>query len=181
MSVRYRNLIVDPHVRRNPRVYRTQAVEADGVWRVTFTESNVWGTFCSGISVSGDPIKYYRDNPCVYYLRYRKSADATISVYRGGKQIATGSDWTAWLVDGTPERNEVNPVLLMEGNTATSWVEPIEHGCYSSSDWKHIKQLYDTGCLASPWFAGDTLSNGGGRPSDALVGYPPCEHWVVAA
>lgn len=148
-----RNMIVDPHVRRNPKVYRTQGVQTDGVWRVTFTEQNVWGTVCMPISVTGDAIKYYKDNPCVYYLRYRKSASTTISVYRGGRQIAAGSDWTAWLVDGTPERLEVNPTLLMEGDSSTSWVEPLEHGCYIHDDWTALVKAVQDGDLPRPWAA----------------------------
>lgn len=35
--------------------------------------------------------------------------------------------------------------------------------------------------LGVDWFCGDFYDHNGGRPSDALVGYPPCEHWMVVA
>ncbi|WP_154708401.1 hypothetical protein [Bifidobacterium animalis] len=45
-----------------------------------------------------------------------------------------------------------------------------------ASNLAHMQELGVT------WWCGDGYDrNGGGRPSDALVGYPPCEHWMVVA
>lgn len=45
-----------------------------------------------------------------------------------------------------------------------------------ASNLAHMQELGVT------WWCGDGYDrNGVGRPSDALVGYPPCERWTVVA
>lgn len=46
----------------------------------------------------------------------------------------------------------------------------------TEADYQHMLTL------GVDWFYGDGYDrNGGGRLVDALVGYPPCEHWMVVA
>ena len=74
-----RNRIVDPRISRNPSGWKTQGVMVDGVWRITLASTDPYGTFCNPPAItSGTETDYYRETPCVFYLRYRKSADATL-------------------------------------------------------------------------------------------------------
>ena len=154
MNSRIQNLVTDPHVIRNPRVYKTEATQqTNGVWRVTL-QGQRWGTFARSITVQGETKEWYTANPCVYYLRYRKSDTASLKVYRGGTQCARGEDWLAWLVNGSG--TEVNPVLELGGPPETAWVEPLEHGCYTTTDWERLTGIVESGQIPHPWFAGDT-------------------------
>lgn len=151
-----RNQIVDPHIRINPRIWQTQAVQVNGIWRVTLSSDKPYGTFCRPPAVTGSVTDHYKSNPCVFYLRFRKSADATLRIYRGGGQIDAGDDWTAWLVDGTTDSGAVNPSVELDGQPDTAWCEPLEHGCFSISDWETLRALAANGVLPTPWCAGDS-------------------------
>ncbi|MCH4856669.1 hypothetical protein AALA26_01840 [Bifidobacterium pseudolongum] len=148
------NQIQDPHVNRDPKAYRTVTTQTNGVWRVTLIESTTWGTFCQPIKISGNPSEYYAANPSIYYLRYRKAASASVKVYRGGVQCAAGADWLAWLVDGSA--TEVNPILELDGPPETTWIEPLEHGCFTTSDWEKLQAHCASGVLPTPWIAGES-------------------------
>ena len=152
-----RNRIIDPRISQNPSGWKTQGVMVDGVWRITLASTDTYGTFCRPPAItSGTATDHYRETPCVFYLRYRKSDDATLRIYRGGAQIDTGSDWCAWLVDGTVDAWVVNPVLELNGPPENVWVEPLEHGCYTVADWHRLRELVGDGTLPTPWFDGDT-------------------------
>lgn len=150
------NQIIDPRIRLNPRIWQTTATQIDGVWRVTLSTTHPYGTFCKSPAVAGSATDHYQSNPCVFYLRYRKSTDATLRIYRGGQQIAAGSDWSAWLVDGSTDNGAVNPTMELDGPPDTAWVEPLEHGCFCVSDWEKLHALATSGVLPTPWCAGDS-------------------------
>lgn len=146
------NQIKDPRISLNPQSWQTAAVQIDGVWRVTLSTTKPYGTFCPPPAVTGSHKDYYQSNPRVFYLRYRKAASASVKVYRGGAQCAAGADWLAWLVDGSG--TEVNPILELDGPPETTWIEPLEHGCFTTFDWEKLQTHCVSGVLPTPWIAG---------------------------
>ena len=66
-------------------------------------------------------------------------------------------------------------VMVQAPNAAAS----LTYGHLLLTDASNLAHMQELGVT---WWCGDGYDrNGGGRPSDALVGYPPCEHWMVVA
>ena len=84
-----------------------------------------------------------------YYFYIRVEPWSAFSFLENITWVVSGPDWCA----GTMELDGNKSVYMHAGSS----VKLLESGIYSPQDWAKVRDMWEAGELADPWFAWDTM------------------------